>query len=185
MRCYHRQFWGREVNSDCHPLQEDWTAFDCLCPFSWGRGWEAASPEAVRQRVTNATAADAWVRDGNFDAVRDVVWARVGHRNFAGCACRPSPRWPDCARHLRRQHSPHVRPGNFRPPASGFIRRGGSSEMAALTACTDAARTANTAASQTKRKGPARGGTCSLSGYARTLRYDSGWIERIPLFFSK
>ena len=62
---------------------------------------------------------------------------------------------------------------------------GGSSEMAALTACTDAARTANTAASQTKRKGPARGGTCSLSGYARTLHYDSGRIERIPLFFSK
>ena len=125
MRCYHRQFWGREVNSDCHPLQEDWTAFDCLCPFSWGRGWEAASPEAVRQRMTDATAADTWVRDGNFGAVRGVVWARVGHRNFAGCACRPSPRWPDCARRLRRQHSPHVRPGNFRPPASGFIRRGG------------------------------------------------------------
>jgi len=36
-----------------------------------------------------------------------------------------------------------------------------------------------------KRKGPARGGTCSLSGYARTLHYDSGRIERIPLFFSK
>lgn len=55
--------------------------------------------------------------------------------------------------------------------------------MAALTACTDAARTANTAASQTKRKGPAGGGTCSLSGYARPLHYDSGQIERIPFFF--
>ena len=46
-------------------------------PFYWKPDWEAALPEAVRQRVTEATAADVWVIDGNFDSERDVVWARA------------------------------------------------------------------------------------------------------------
>ena len=46
-------------------------------PFYWEHGWQAVTPAAVRQRVTEATAADAWIIDGNFVSERDVVWARA------------------------------------------------------------------------------------------------------------
>ena len=46
-------------------------------PFYWEHGWQAATPDAVRQRVTQATAGDAWVLDGNFVSERDIVWARA------------------------------------------------------------------------------------------------------------
>ena len=46
-------------------------------PFYWTANWGAVSPEAVRQRVTDATATNIWVIDGNFDSERDVVWARA------------------------------------------------------------------------------------------------------------
>ncbi len=46
-------------------------------PFYWEYGWQAVSPEVVRQRVTEATAGDAWIIDGNFVSERDVVWARA------------------------------------------------------------------------------------------------------------
>ena len=46
-------------------------------PFYWERGWKAASPHAVRQRVTEATAGGIWIIDGHFASERDVVWARA------------------------------------------------------------------------------------------------------------
>ena len=46
-------------------------------PFYWEHGWQAVTPQSVRQRVTEATAADAWIIDGNFVSERDVVWARA------------------------------------------------------------------------------------------------------------
>ena len=33
--------------------------------------------EVLRQQVTRATAGDAWVVDGNYSAVRDIVWERA------------------------------------------------------------------------------------------------------------
>ena len=46
-------------------------------PFYWEHGWQAAAPQVVRQRVTDATTADVWVIDGNFVSERDAVWARA------------------------------------------------------------------------------------------------------------
>lgn len=46
-------------------------------PFYWEPGWQPVTPQAVRQRVTQANASSAWVIDGNFDSERDVVWARA------------------------------------------------------------------------------------------------------------
>ena len=46
-------------------------------PFYWKHDWQAVTTEAVRQRVTEATAGDAWIIDGNFVSERDVVWARA------------------------------------------------------------------------------------------------------------
>jgi adenylate kinase family enzyme len=45
--------------------------------LNWEANWQAAAPEAFRARTSAAIAADAWVVDGNYSAVRDLVWARA------------------------------------------------------------------------------------------------------------
>lgn len=46
-------------------------------PFYWERGWRPAPADAVRQRLSDATAGDQWVLDGNCVTDRDIVWARA------------------------------------------------------------------------------------------------------------
>jgi adenylate kinase family enzyme len=45
-----------------------------LDALSWGPGWQAVAPEVLRERVAAAVAEPEWVIDGNYSAVRDVVW---------------------------------------------------------------------------------------------------------------
>ncbi len=45
--------------------------------FYWGEAWQPVPAQAVRQRVTDAAAGEAWVLDGNFVTERDTVWARA------------------------------------------------------------------------------------------------------------
>lgn len=48
----------------------------------WEPNWEALSqtnPDEFTRRVTAATAADAWVSDGNYGVVRDLIWRRATH----------------------------------------------------------------------------------------------------------
>ena len=40
-------------------------------------GWTELAREEFRARVADAAAGDAWVIDGNYGAVRDLVWARA------------------------------------------------------------------------------------------------------------
>ena len=40
-------------------------------------GWTELPVEEFRARVADAAAGDAWVIDGNYSAVRDLVWARA------------------------------------------------------------------------------------------------------------
>ncbi len=40
-------------------------------------GWTPLSDEEFRARVTEVAAAERWVVDGNYSAVRDIVWARA------------------------------------------------------------------------------------------------------------
>jgi len=40
-------------------------------------GWRPLPPEEFRSRVEAVVAADGWVVDGNYSAVRDLVWARA------------------------------------------------------------------------------------------------------------
>lgn len=40
-------------------------------------GWEPAEPAEFRRRVSEFTAASGWVVDGNYSAVRDIVWSRA------------------------------------------------------------------------------------------------------------
>ena len=43
----------------------------------WEAGWKEASPEDFRGRAETATRAPAWIVDGNYDRVRDIVWPRA------------------------------------------------------------------------------------------------------------
>lgn len=40
-------------------------------------GWTPLPEEEFRERVVTVTAAEAWVVDGNYSAVRDLVWLRA------------------------------------------------------------------------------------------------------------
>jgi adenylate kinase family enzyme len=40
-------------------------------------GWTDLATDEFRRRVTDLVAGDAWVIDGNYSAVRDLVWARA------------------------------------------------------------------------------------------------------------
>lgn len=43
----------------------------------WGPDWTPTPREAFRERVAQALSGDAWTTDGNYSAVRDVVWGRA------------------------------------------------------------------------------------------------------------
>jgi adenylate kinase family enzyme len=48
--------------------------FDALF---WGPGWQPVAREQFRAQVAAALAAPAWVTDGNYASVRDLVWPRA------------------------------------------------------------------------------------------------------------
>jgi adenylate kinase family enzyme len=48
-----------------------------LDALHWRPGWVPAPREAFRQAVAAATSGDRWVSDGNYSAVRDLVWGRA------------------------------------------------------------------------------------------------------------
>lgn len=43
----------------------------------WGPNWTPAPREIFRERVERALRGDAWTIDGNYSAVRDIVWRRA------------------------------------------------------------------------------------------------------------
>jgi len=48
-----------------------------LDALHWEPGWRAADPDVFRARVEQAVAGPRWVCDGNYSAVRDLVWGRA------------------------------------------------------------------------------------------------------------
>lgn len=48
-----------------------------LDALHWEPGWREAAPAVFRERVAAALAGEAWVVDGNYGQVRDIVWARA------------------------------------------------------------------------------------------------------------
>lgn len=48
-----------------------------LDALQWEPNWTPAEPQVFRDRVTAALNGDRWVVDGNYSAVRDIVWGRA------------------------------------------------------------------------------------------------------------
>jgi adenylate kinase family enzyme len=48
-----------------------------LDALNWGPNWTPAPRELFRQRVDEALSGAAWTTDGNYSAVRDIVWSRA------------------------------------------------------------------------------------------------------------
>ena len=48
-----------------------------LDALHWEPNWTEAPDEVMRDRVRSAIGGEAWVVDGNYSAVRDLVWSRA------------------------------------------------------------------------------------------------------------
>jgi len=68
----------------------------------WGPNWTPASKQTLRDRLMHVTAGQAWVIDGNYSAVRDIVWQRADtliwldypmSTTFVRVLCRTFRRW--------------------------------------------------------------------------------------------
>lgn len=45
--------------------------------FYWGENWTLVSAEKVQERIDAVLAHDAWILDGNFDDVHEIVWRQA------------------------------------------------------------------------------------------------------------
>lgn len=45
--------------------------------FHWEANWTETPTPLLRERISEAIAADQWVMDGNYSKVRDLVWGRA------------------------------------------------------------------------------------------------------------
>lgn len=43
----------------------------------WEPNWTMAQRETLRERVSQALTSDGWTVDGNYSAVRDIIWSRA------------------------------------------------------------------------------------------------------------
>jgi adenylate kinase family enzyme len=48
-----------------------------LDALNWGPNWTAATTDDFRAKVAEAVSAERWVVEGNYQAVRDLVWPRA------------------------------------------------------------------------------------------------------------
>ena len=48
-----------------------------LDAIHWQSGWRERPSEEVRRMATEAATAERWVMDGNYSAMRDIVWGRA------------------------------------------------------------------------------------------------------------
>lgn len=101
----------------------------CGCPhieldaLYWGLGWAAVPHEQFEARVRSATAGECWVADGNYTAVRDVLWARATHivwLNYGRGIVFPRVLWRTLSRGLLRTRLSH---GNRESLRMAFFSR--------------------------------------------------------------
>ncbi|RYF75224.1 MAG: toxin [Comamonadaceae bacterium] len=76
----------------------------------WGPDWQAVPPEQFAQAVDAATRAPRWVADGNYSAVRGLLWPRATHvvwLNFSRATVFRRVLWRTLGRGLMRTRLSH------------------------------------------------------------------------------
>ena len=59
-----------------HEIQASYMELDS---YYWGPDWQAVPAEQFKHSVDEATRGTCWVADGNYSAVRNVLWSRATH----------------------------------------------------------------------------------------------------------
>ncbi|MBN3791856.1 toxin [Burkholderia sp. Ac-20353] len=86
------------------------------CPYIeldrlyWGPNWAAVPHEQFENAVLAATTGDQWVADGNYSALRDVLWSRATHvvwLNFGRWTVFSRVLWRTISRGLMRTELSH------------------------------------------------------------------------------
>ena len=89
----------------------------------WGPEWTAVPHEQFESRVRSATEGKCWVADGNYTAVREVLWARATHivwLNYGRATVFPRVLWRTVSRGLLRTQLAH---GNRESLRMAFFSR--------------------------------------------------------------
>lgn len=89
----------------------------------WGPGWAAVPHDQFEASVRAATEGEHWVADGNYAAVRDVLWGRATHivwLNYGRGIVFPRVLWRTVSRGLLRTQLAH---GNRESLRMAFFSR--------------------------------------------------------------
>lgn len=99
------------------------------CPYIeldrlyWGENWQAVPHSQFENAVRDATAGEFWVADGNYSAVRDLLWSRATHiiwLNFGRTTVFPRVVWRTISRGILRTRLSH---GNRESLRMAFFSR--------------------------------------------------------------
>jgi adenylate kinase family enzyme len=99
------------------------------CPYIeldqlyWGPDWQPVSPSSFENAVRESTTGQSWVTDGNYSAVRDVLWSRATHvvwLNFDRSVVFPRLLWRTLGRGVLRSRLSH---GNRESLRMAFLSR--------------------------------------------------------------
>jgi adenylate kinase family enzyme len=89
----------------------------------WGPGWAAVPPAQFEASVRAATEGEHWVADGNYTAVRELLWGRATHivwLNYGRATVFPRVLWRTVSRGLLRTRLAH---GNLESLRMAFLSR--------------------------------------------------------------
>ncbi len=102
-------------------------AIDCphieLDQLYWGENWQAVPHSQFENAVRDATAGECWVADGNYSAVRELLWTRATHviwLNFGRATVFPRVLWRTISRGILRTRLSH---GNRESLRMAFLSR--------------------------------------------------------------
>ncbi|MCA1326390.1 toxin [Herbaspirillum sp. alder98] len=99
------------------------------CPYVeldelyWGENWQAVSHSQFESAVDDATVGDRWVADGNYSAVRELLWSRATHviwLNYDKSVVFPRVIWRTISRGIFRTRLSH---GNRESLRMAFLSR--------------------------------------------------------------
>ena len=99
------------------------------CPYIeldrlyWGADWQPVPHSSFENAVRESTLGERWVADGNYSAVRDLLWSRATHvvwLNFGRTSVFPRLLWRTISRAILRTRLSH---GNRESLRMAFLSR--------------------------------------------------------------